>query len=289
MLVKVFHIQDSIHNIYHFKLPKGSYEINNKTYTVQDYKGEELTAHQQPKIFSLFSKKEITNFRNKVTGELISRETYENLKGSLLSKAAYNDDLEFDNLEDEFAYKKFERDWEVDTTSIITSIIKKELEIEAHHVMLETGNQYISTIYNLDAEVAALYVLDYKQLEMDTVKQWGTEHPEVKLVIPSHGHLEFIQVNGKYANFKPKYNTTKKYLSLQQAQGNFTAIVKDIRGHLDGMIRGIPQSSVTEIVLELAKLKGEVLMFTPSSQKGKTIQASILNNLESLIGKIKNV
>jgi hypothetical protein len=106
-------------------------------------------------------------------------------------------EYEFLDLDSEFAFRKFSKEW---TPKYSEPRVEKDpVELEITEVRTESGDPHIKSLWNAPHVTPnkALYSLDRNHLALLTIQE-ACENYNVKLDIPNHSGARFSQVNGKY-------------------------------------------------------------------------------------------
>lgn len=224
------------------KLPTGTYLIDGEV-IVSEYSYNQ--AQREIAVKDLENIRTVSTIANKThyvseSGETLSVDDYQEqlLKLSKYSTSdvlADEDEITWDSLEDEFAYRKFKQKWK--------AVYKKEtvysepMLVDKTHIRQDTGNPYIVAGYLTGRADVPLYsysrtqamhhlVSDkFKSLGMDFVKGVSYGGTEGKKVWGNSDHsgLEYLVAFGKYIIGKNLVAKTRGEFkgSLEQLQKTF--------------------------------------------------------------------
>lgn len=157
-----------------------------------------------------------------ITEDLLSVEGYNDFVKELRSAADYSDDdgeIVWNNLEAEFAYRKFVAQWKPKYKT--ETIYSEPLLIDRTHILQDTGNPYIKAgfltgeastplySYSRTSAVASLMAKKFESLGMEFKEKLSYSQTEGKKVWSNSDHsgLEYVTAFGKYIigkNLVPK-------------------------------------------------------------------------------------
>lgn len=191
-MIKVTHLTDK--NIYHFVMPWGNWRINGVE-LFDNMTSTPMTSTTLPVIEKIIKHNELTHWMN---GDVeVSIEDYNLAVEELRSRGTWDDDdyeYKFEDIDDEYAYKKFIR-IHTAATKRVTTYEPEELNVV--HAMIDTGSEYIVSLFSVDSNKADLVQFFKNKLEIDTARKWADDNG-VKLDIPTHSHIQFAKINDKY-------------------------------------------------------------------------------------------
>lgn len=145
----------------------------------------------------------VTHYENE-TGSTLSVESYMEQKSDLASKGTpeegYSSSYVFDNLDDEFAYKRFLKTWKPVFGESRTE--KEPVKLDVVEVRTNSGDPDIQSLWNSPqcATKAHLYTLDRTAISLRDFKACCEAHG-LDYNIPSHSGIRFAKIDGKYAGF----------------------------------------------------------------------------------------
>lgn len=213
-VIKVVSIDDLGVNI--VQLPYGVFLIDGEVVTNTGYnsqnKNHEIAAKDLENIRAVNTKTVITHYES-VTGETISVEDYLDQHDAFLSKIEFDEDRYehvWNDLDDEFAYRKFEQKWKAEYKT--ETSYSEPLLIDRTHILQDTGNPYIKAgfltgkadtpLYNYSRTnaVASLLAKKFESLGMEFKEGITYSATEGKKVWgnSNHSHLEYVTAFGKY-------------------------------------------------------------------------------------------
>lgn len=236
LVLKVLHMEDENINI--VNLPYGVFEVDGQVVSNTSYD----SYNNQIKI----SAKDINNIRKINSGMILVKYQdsegfdldvieYENIRLDLLSKSSYNEDTEeydWQTLEDEFAYRKFDQKWNPIYKEVIT--YSDPLLVDKSSIKLDTGNPFITsgfatcqadaTIYTYSRSGAVAHLLEkkFESLGMEfkgNINYGATEGKKV-WGNSTHSGLEYVTAFGKYIIGKDM---------VKRAQGSFTGTLEKLQ------------------------------------------------------------
>lgn len=188
---------------YLVKLIKGTYKIDGKITTITS--DQEVQVDSLDNIFKMGTKSAVTHYVNIDTGEL-SVDKYNEELQKLAAKGKYDEDTysqQFVDLDDEYAYKKFKRNWNAVTKLIYIS--ESEILFEEQSVQLSTGNQFISSVYAVSGQLSDVYIYNKSAAQHSTflrvVKELGLENSEnigKTWSNATHSGIRYAKIGSKY-------------------------------------------------------------------------------------------
>lgn len=213
---------------------EGKFVVDGKEFTINNQAVIEVILPSIPKSIKYKSKiSKLDHFKDKDDDQKsISVIDYNNERSSLLELA---DDDQFDNLEDEYKYKKFITQWVA---------VKKDIEIEDNiefsvFKCLEVPIEYkdhITPLYhapdfdfsdhyfNLNIKPALVIREAFKKYGIEEVKDcgtWGNDNTQgTKGSIPKDSSWEFSKINTNYvfgSAFAKRFRLSLNYVKIDQA------------------------------------------------------------------------
>jgi CRISPR/Cas system CMR-associated protein Cmr5 small subunit len=241
MKIKVTHFADS--KFYYFNLPIGIYIINGIRIVSSDPQ-KHFTSENLPEMFSVHTGTRLTRYQTtdglfisvaEYLEKLEKLEKFKKLSNNRNDYNDYEDDLEFDDLDNEYEYKKFKRDHSPVYEKYTNEI---PVEIDLVESILNVDDDFITPIFSVDSTKPHLFTFDKAAFEKKVIRDWlakiGTENT---VEWATHSHIKYIKLNGKYPfynyigadNVKPllltlndirvqKKNITTKIEALLEAQ-----------------------------------------------------------------------
>lgn len=232
---------------YLVKLGYGTYEIDGKLVTIEGYNKTEVQVKDAKNIrrFNV----SLVPIAYKSGDETISVEEYKDNIESL-AKKGWNDaedGLSFNNIDDEYAYKKFLQKWEAVLER--KESYSEPLIFTETIVRLNTDNPFISSMFTTQSEFSDIYVYNRIAATMQIVKDtftelgmvetpdkgYATTSREKTFHIPGHSHVRFTQAFGTYCfndSWEVKHNQRG---SLEQMKAQYETDKKKYSNHLKVM------------------------------------------------------
>lgn len=285
--------------IYYFELPHGEWIVNNKKYTVSNYQSDKLNSLLKPEIFKVNKTTNIKYYENVTEPNMhkLSVEAYEFDRGMKLKDAELcnlDDEYQFKNLEDEFEYKRFIRDWKPSFEEIVT---KEEVETEIRHAMLDTGHDFIKSLFCVDSTKPELVEVKFAAYQMNIVKDWCNKHVPNAYEIPSHSHLEYTKISGQYVftGAKTEFNGQHpvRVMHYDEAVKLLDNEKKKIEGILYSLlckINAIPDVTVKELINEIQAVRTYVHEKAYSNKVSKiTMGDNVNKDLQKIVTRLLNI
>ncbi len=167
--MKVINIKDLDRKILY--LDRGEYLINGNRYSFQDYYNNKIEVEDLKELRKINTTTITTGYYDEIKQKEISVEEYENSKKELLNKSYEDDDgyISFDNLDDEYKYKKFIKNHKAIQKTIES--ISDNIELAEETVIYKTENEYIESCYFHEKESEPLlYKYNREKAYLDIVK-----------------------------------------------------------------------------------------------------------------------
>lgn len=167
--MKVVNIKDLNRKILY--LDRGEYLINGKRYSFPDYYNNKIEVEELKELRKINITTIITGYYDELNQEEVSVKDYESEIEKLLSKSYKDDegDICFDDLDDEYSYKKFLKNHKAIYKTIEN--ISNNIELSEETVIYKTKNRYIESCYfNEKESEPLLYKYNRENAYMDIVK-----------------------------------------------------------------------------------------------------------------------
>lgn len=152
-------------------LDKGEYLINGNRYSFSDSYNNKIEVEDIKELRKINTTTVTTGYYDELNQKEISVKEHENIKEKLLSKS-YKDDegnIYFDDLDDEYKYKKFVKNHKAIYKTIET--ISDNIELAEETVVYKTENEYIESCYfNEKESEPLLYKYNREKAYLDIVK-----------------------------------------------------------------------------------------------------------------------
>lgn len=194
---------------YIVKLNHGTYEIDGKLVTIEGYSAVEVQVKDAKNIRPYFVSNVAVSYKS--GSSEISVKEYEETLAHLRSKG-YEEDYEwtFDNLDDEYDYKKYLQTWKAVLEQ--RTWFGEPLVFTEAPIRLETDNPFIVSLFTTSGEFSDIYTYNRIGATMQIVKEtfaelglvetadkgYATTAREKSYHIPGHSHVRFIQAFGTY-------------------------------------------------------------------------------------------
>jgi len=226
-VLKVISIDDLGVNI--VELPYGNFLVDGEVVSNTGYNSynnkHQIAAKDVENIRSINTRSILTGYVPVVEGiteDILSVEAYNDFIQELKSSADYSDDdgeIVWNNLEAEFAYRKFVAKWKAQYKEEVT--YSERLLIDRSHIRQDSGNPYIVAgfltgrsdvplySYSRSNAVASLLAKKFESLGMEFKEGLSYSQTEGKKVWSNstHSGLEYVTAFGKYLigkNLVPK-------------------------------------------------------------------------------------
>lgn len=178
-----------------------------------------------------------------------------------------------------------------------TEVVVEDIEIDVVGSCEDTGSAFIETPFMYGqakwrGHSVGVYKLRGSEVAMDQVRKIQEEHPKANWEIPSHSHLKYLQVMGKYVFSKEtspfiiREQSDYVYDSLDKAREGEEGIRKHITNVLKLHIKGHPASEVEikDFVEHLETLRDSVACLDVK-QKSLSMHRTLLTRISKLIDK----
>lgn len=285
--------------LYYFELPYGEWIVNNKKYTVSNYQPDKLNSLLEPEIFKVNKSTKIKYYENVSEPNMhkIAVDAYSQSLSALIGFAIWSESDEeyrFEKLEDEFAYKKFVRDWKPVFEEIVS---KEKVDIEIRHAMLDTGNEFIKPLFCVDSTKPELVQVLFAAFQMKVVKDWCNKHVPDAYEIPSHSHLEYTKISGQYVftGIKTEFNGQHpvRVMHYDEAVKLLDIEKKKIEGILYSLlckINAIPDVTVKQLINEIEAVRNYVGEKKYAGKTSKVVMCDeVRNNLQKIVTRLQNL
>ncbi len=129
------------------KLPRGVWFVDGKEFDVQEWAGVEVLVKNVSEIKARQECTKISHYENS-QGKVLTVDEWD-AENKRLSSKGYPDDYSpyntlFIELEDEFEYRKFRKEWNAKYTTQVTWL---DVELQWSFVKIETGNPFITSLF----------------------------------------------------------------------------------------------------------------------------------------------
>jgi hypothetical protein len=275
-------------DFYFFKVPyhqRDTILVDGKSLPqeVPYYKEIEVTSKTLPKIELVVTKTNVIAYKDSKGAE-ITPEAYQ-LTIIALTAGATEDEgqLVFDDLDEEYKYKKFVREYQAvyGTTSTITEV--KTTVVQA---MISTGSPYLSAVFRTDSDNPHLVSYNKSQHQLDVVRAWDKTNG-VNVEIPTHSHLKYAKVNGKYV-FDAQYEkATPELIPYEQAYERMREVETGVKSCLNSAIIQADSVTLVDLLKRVKSMKDKTAVSSGKSTKDalnalRTELSAVQKELEEL-------
>jgi hypothetical protein len=282
---------------YHFNLPYGEWVINGKEYTNPNYKSEQITSKEEPIIFKIERKTHITKYKNVNENTIcLSTSAYEDSLERHKSKGSWcnlDEEFTFKELEDEFAYKKFLRDWKPVTEQ---QILKHQVETEIRHAMLDTGSPFIKSLFCIDQTKPELVEVEFARYQKHVVHEWLKEHNVTDYDFPTHSHLEYFKIGKSYVftGTRNEFNGQNPVRVMQSAAAEqlLADEKKKIEGKLYAVLcslRAIPDVNVRQVIAEIQAVSTYLYENAGNRVSKNNVASHCRADLQKIVTRLENL
>ena len=285
--------------LYYFELPYGEWIVNNKQYTVSNYQTDKLNSLLKPEIFKVNKSTKIKYYENVSEPKMhkLGIDAYQHDLSMLKSKKSCDGEdgeICFDKLEDEFAYKKFLRDWKPVYEEVVS---KEKVDIEIRHAMLDTGNEFIKPLFCVDSTKPELVQVMFAAFQMKVVKDWCNKYVPDAYEIPSHSHLEYTKISGQYVFTGTKTEFNGQYpvrvMHYDEAVKLLDNEKKKIEGILYSLlckINAIPDVTVKQLIDEIQNVRRYVSEKAYTNKVSKIAMGDeVRKDLQKIVTRLQNL
>lgn len=266
MVLKGYLIKDTDTKV--VLLPRGTWDLNGTNVEVTSYKDEEVQVSSFEGIRKFSLQKNVSHYESPTGEKTLDIKTHRSQEVELLSKRELIGEYEeYDgykwlDLESEFAYKTFQRDWIPIYREVVTYSDNIPVVIEDSGY-LDTGNPFIKNAFANGGKIETISVYVYnrpeawqtivankmKDLGLERVgdsrsglKEWSNSN---------HSVLEYLKMAGSYV-WSKRFNTSNSLKgSLDGMIEQYNADKKEIEHLLDQKYFGIFgkfQNDKTEVI-----------------------------------------
>ena len=193
------------------KLTRGIFKIDGGILEIDDCHEKEIQVKDIHNICPVDVSKIITHYEDK-DGKKLTLESYEE-EYKKLSDKGYSDEYDiwrFNDIDDEYRYKKFCQRWKAIYRHVTT--IGDPLPVETQTIKIITNNEFIKPFFNIGAIEDGLYEYDRVNATLKIVKdcfeslgmEWednasyaDTDHKKI-WSNSNHSHLKYVTAFGGY-------------------------------------------------------------------------------------------
>lgn len=246
-------------------------------------------------------------YRDHKNNKTIFVEQYNTLLNDITSKGEYDDyQWEFDNIDDEYEYKKFTQTWQsvyedvkeevVFTDFDIVSTIISEYDYITPIISIVNEPDDMLFIYRPTPELILTEVAEKLGYTFITDNSYGRLRESEKLktiTVSTHSGYQYTKINGNYINDDERH----KFNSIREFRGTYNECIgeKDrqvklayeiLKPYADRLIqRKLNQATVGELLTYLSYLKGRVGALDVK-KADITMQRHIMGNIQTKIDEL---
>jgi len=289
--IKALYIEET--KSYMVKLPNGVYKIDGEIFTSDE--NQEIALKSLDNIFLLTMQSKIIYYVN-AEDKILSIDEYEKEIQKLKSKGEYLDyEWVFDNLDDEFNYRKFIRQWTPISKRIV--VVEENVVFETETIKITIENSNILPIYTVTGELSGVYIYKQSAARMsifrDLVKELKlVESDDIRsdsYSLPTHSGLTYAKICGHYVfNDKKLWsdNITDKRGSLEYLKNLYAEDLETITSRVKSKYNIVNGKSNSNLLFFEKDLRSLQIYLNAIDSKQKTI--SEWHNAIRLIKKILN-
>ena len=227
-------------------------------------------------------------------GDTMTVESFRREKEYLSSKGfpeeGYSSCYIFENLDDEYAYKRFIQRWKPVYGESRT--VKEPVTVELTEVRTDSGDPDIQSMWNSPqcATKAHLYTLDRNAISLRDFKACCEAHG-LDYNIPSHSGIRFAKIDGKYAGFDDMdFSKSPPFIgTLDQCKAEKLSLYKRVTNTIKLYIakyRTKPAlKNAAEVLSDLDAIWVRVQKVTPmkASRDNHTAALAAINKLQTSV------
>lgn len=282
--------------VYYIELQRGTYEIDDKRVQI-DWNDNKVIVDldKNPTIYKIDVRSKVEHYSNS-NGEILMVESY-NKKYSELNKA---EDFEFDNIDDEYAFKKFIQEWKAVNTSFeVKTLVEYTIKYNVYNLpkyitpMRKLNGDLKNTIYVYDQAKHILELTEKALLEIGHIKSSRESTIEGKFYL-SKDSIRFSKIDrGQFLTIK--ISDLRQYEEKGIYKDTYTKVFELYNSNIiniDKIIKtwyasqtkldGILYSDLLKELKDITLLVRDIEVKTKDTFKGKS-----LNKISSLITSIE--
>ena len=282
--------------VYYIELQRGTYEIDGKRVFI-DWNDNKviIDLDNSPTIYKIDERSKVEHYLNS-SNDILSIEDY-NKKYSELNKA---EDFEFDNIDDEYAFKKFIQEWKAINTSFeVKTLVEYTIKYNVYNLpkhiqaMRKLNGDLKNTIYVYDQAKHILELTEKALLEIGYIKSSRESTIEGEFYL-SKESIRFSKINNR-ALLTIQISDLRQYEEKGIYKDTYTKVFELYNSNIiniDKIIKiwyasqtkldGILYSEVLKELKDLTSLVKGIEVKTKDTFKGKS-----LNKISSLITSLE--
>ena len=282
--------------VYYIELQQGTYEIDGKRVQIGWNDNKVIVdLESSPKIYRVDIRKKIEHYLNS-SNDILSIEDY-NQRYTKLNKS---EDFEFDNIDDEYAFKKFVQEWKAIYTSFeVKTLVEYSIKYNVYNLpkyitpMRKLNGDLKNTIYVYDQAKHILELTEKALLEIGYIKSSRESTIEGEFYL-SKDSIRFSKINNRdfltiqisnLRQYEEKGIYKDTYVKVFELyNSNIINIDKIIKIWYASQTKldGILYSEVLKELKDLTSLVKGIEVKTKDTCKGKS-----LNKISSLITSLE--
>ena len=282
--------------VYYIELQRGTYEIDGKRVFI-DWNDNKVIVDldNSPTIYKIDERSKVEHYLNS-SNDILSIEDY-NKKYSELNKA---EDFEFDNIDDEYAFKKFIQEWKAINTSFeVKTLVEYTIKYNVYNLpkhiqtMRKLNGDLKNTIYVYDQAKHILELTEKALLEIGYIKSSRESTIEGEFYL-SKDSIRFSKIDNR-AFLTIQISNLRQYEEKGIYKDTYTKVFELYNSNIiniDKIIKiwyasqtkldGILYSEVLKELKDLTSLVKGIEVKTKDTFKGKS-----LNKISSLITSLE--
>lgn len=257
--MQVTYFQDQ--DFYFFKVPymqRNVILVDGKSIPQENlpyYKDIEITSKTLPKIELVDTRTLVVAYKDS-KGTEITPEEYAGVVVLLTQGAVTDEDSKeflFDDLDEEYKYKKFVREYQAvyGTTSTIT-----EVKTTVVTAMISTSSPYLTAVFRTDSNNPHLVSYNKAQHQIDVVRTWAKTN-QVQVDIPTHSHLKYAKINGKYVFDTTYEKAVPELLTYDEANARMQEVEQAVKSCLNSAIITADSVTIVDLLTRIKSMKAK--------------------------------
>ena len=287
--------------VYYIELQQGTYEIDGKRVQIGWNDNKVIVdLESSPKIYRVGIRKKLEHYLNS-NNDILSIEGY-NQRYTELNKS---EDFEFENLDDEYAFKKFVQEWKaIETSFEVKTLVEYSIKYNVYNLpkyitpMRKLNGDLKNTIYVYDQAKHILELTEKALLEIGYIKSSRESTIEGEFYL-SKDSIRFSKINNRdfltiqisnLRQYEEKGIYKDTYVKVFELyNSNIINIDKIIKIWYASQTKldGILYSEVLKELKDLTSLVKGIEVKTKDTCKGKSLNkiSSLITSLEKSIIK----
>lgn len=283
-------------------LPRGIYELNGERVDLTGYNERViLDLDQEVNLFKINNTKVIDYYIDS-EGNKLSEVEYSKQKSKLTKNMSDDYEMSFDDLDEEYAYKKFIQNWKEVYKQITT---QKRVTFDIKHTMYNLP-KYLTHTRKLNGDLKntlytyseGLHIIDLvtkylTDLGYNKVSHEPRQKNEFKIHSPNE-YIRFSKIGTEYMTYCIK--GLKKYEERKVAKGTYQDIIskynwniKDIKEAIDFWHVSntkLNEVSVKKVYDELTSIRDSLLKIE-TKVKSSSVKSSLLRRMNKFMEELK--